>query len=64
MPAVAVPAESEGVAHGDHPIADPHLLEVAPAYRRQRMVGVDLQHREVGLVVFTEQACRITAAIL
>ena len=37
--------EPERIADGDHPVADPHLVGVAPAHRRQRPVGVDLAYR-------------------
>src|SRR5512132_2222085 len=56
--------EAEGITDRDHPVADAHFVGIAPAHRRQRSVGRDLQYRKVGLVVLAEQARWEMAAIL
>ena len=40
-------AEPERVADRQHPIADPGLGRIAPARRRQRRLGVDLEQRQI-----------------
>ena len=47
--------QSERVADGHHPIADPERITVAPRHGRKRLVRLDTQNREVGLGIRADQ---------
>ena len=40
--------QAEGTADGQHPVADVHAVGVAQLGSGQRLLGVDLDHREIG----------------
>ena len=45
-------ADAEGIADGEHEVADLQRVGVAELHRRQRLaLGVDAQHRQVGALV-------------
>ena len=41
-------AQAERIAHGDDPLAGLHVGRIAELDVRKRLVGIDLQHRDVG----------------
>ena len=49
-------AEPERVADRQHPIADPGLGRIAPARRRQRRLGVDLEQRQIADLIAADDA--------
>ena len=56
-------AEAERIADRDHPFAEPQLVGIAEPHRLQRLVGLDPQQRDVGLLIAADQlgldaACR------
>ena len=46
--------EAVRVADGEHPLADAHLFDLAEVRGRERRLGLDAQHGEVGLLVVAE----------
>ncbi len=48
-------AETERIADGDDPFAEPQLAGIAELHRLQRLVGVYAQERKVGLGVLADQ---------
>ena len=48
-------AETERIADRQHPIADPRGVAVAPGGGGQRLVGLDLQQRDIGLGVAPDE---------
>ena len=48
-------AEAERIADRHHPVADAHLVGIAELHRHQRLRRLELQHREVGLLVDADQ---------
>ncbi len=55
MPAVTDAAQAEGVADRQHPVADLRLVGIAEGNGRQRLVGADAQHGDVGARVGAQQ---------
>ena len=47
-------AEAERIADRHHPVADPHLAGIAEGDGVQRLLGLDLEQREIGLGVMAE----------
>ena len=45
------PAETERIANGDDPFTEPQFVAVAEFYRLQRLGRIDLEQREVGLLI-------------
>ena len=56
-------AQAERIADRHHRLADAHLGGVAELDVRQRLVALDLEHREVGLLVAAQQLGRELAAV-
>ena len=48
-------AEAERIADRDHPFAEPQLVGIAEAHRLERLVGLDPQQRDVGLLIAAHQ---------
>ena len=48
-------AEAERIADRDHPFAEPQLVGIAELHRDQRLRRLELQHREIGLLVDADQ---------
>ena len=47
-------AQAEGVADGDHPVADAGFVGIAPFGRWQRLAAPHLEDRQVGLVIASD----------
>src|SRR5271165_3559428 len=46
--------ETEGAAHGEHPVAHFHGVRVAQLGGRQRLLGVNLDDRQIGFLVHAD----------
>ena len=54
IPAVTVSDSPNGTAHGQHPVSDLHAFGIAQLGNRQRLVGLDLDHGQIGFLVGTD----------
>ncbi|MCE3249353.1 MAG: hypothetical protein K0R41_3178 [Geminicoccaceae bacterium] len=57
-------AQAERIADRDHRIADPHLGRIGEFHIGQRLVGVDLQHGEVGVRIRADDLRLELAAVV
>ena len=57
-------AEAERIADRDHPFAEPQLVGIAELHRGQRLVRLELQHREIGLLVDADDVGLELAAVV
>ena len=48
-------AEAERIADGHHPFAEPQLFRIAEFHRLERLLGLDPQQRDVGLLILADQ---------
>ena len=56
--------EAERIADNQYPIADPRGVAVAPADIRHRMVEVDLEQRQIGLGVASDDPGGMRLSVL
>jgi hypothetical protein len=56
--------EAERIADRHHPFADLHVVAVAERRNRQFMLGIDLQQRDVALLVASDKLGRIDVSVL
>ena len=56
-------AEPQRIADGDHRLADHQVAAVAQLQRRQRLVAVNLQNRQIGIGIGADQIRRQLAAV-
>ena len=57
-------AEAERIADRDHPFAEPQLVGIAELHRDQRLVRLEFQHRQIGLLVDADQLGLELAAVV
>src|SRR3546814_20128520 len=55
-------AKAKGIAYGDHPIADARRGAV-PEFDERQATGIDIQTREIGCDITTNQLSRISLTI-
>ena len=57
-------ADTEGIADGDHPIADAGAVRGSEAHGRQGLVGLDAEERKIGPRILADDLCTEPRAVV